>query len=197
MGSQKANGGIVIRDVEAEAAAAAAKGKGKAAVGGEEDRRMEADEDFARQLQAKMDAEMRAKWVVTRAEQRVVVAPAAALACRPALWTPALDASPLDSLTSPWCPTRGACRRPGAAKAAKGAQAYMRVSEAEIADDYPVPQVGAPRPCSDRPPHWLAHSLGDQVQSNRAPLRKARLAAGSLSFARLLLGSRDWAGLLP
>lgn len=64
MGSQKANGGIVIRDVEAEAAAAAtAKGKGKASVGGEEDRRMEADEEFARQLQAKMDAEMRAKCV--------------------------------------------------------------------------------------------------------------------------------------
>lgn len=64
VGLQKANGGIVIRDVEAEAAAAAAKGKGKgkAAVGGEEDRQMEADEEFARQLQAKMDAETRAKW---------------------------------------------------------------------------------------------------------------------------------------
>lgn len=93
VGLQKANGGIVIRDVEAEAAAAAAKGKGKgkAAVGGEEDRQMEADEEFARQLQAKMDAETRAK-------------------------------------------------RPGAPKASKGAQAYVRVSEEEIKDDYPDPQ---------------------------------------------------------
>lgn len=33
------------------------------------------------------------------------------------------------------------CRRPGAPKG-KATQAYMRVSEAEIADDYPAPQVG-------------------------------------------------------
>lgn len=32
-------------------------------------------------------------------------------------------------------------RRPGAAKGGKGSQAYMRVSEEEIADDYPAPQV--------------------------------------------------------
>lgn len=36
------------------------------------------------------------------------------------------------------------CRRPGAPKASKGAQAYVRVSEEEIKDDYPDPQVGAP-----------------------------------------------------
>ena len=103
MGSQKANGGIVIKDVEAERAAApagarrpraalrrsagraaacapasrppaphsparapvphhaatdAGKGKGKV---GEADAQMDADEEFARALQAKMDAEMRAK----------------------------------------------------------------------------------------------------------------------------------------
>lgn len=62
VGSQKANGGIVIRDMEAEGAATAAAvvGKGKGKVG-EADRQLEADEDLARQLQAKMDAEMRAK----------------------------------------------------------------------------------------------------------------------------------------
>ena len=71
VGLQKqAGGGIVIRDVEAEAAvaaaaaraaAAAASGKGKGKVGepAEGVRQMEADEDFARQLQAKMDAEAR------------------------------------------------------------------------------------------------------------------------------------------
>ena len=101
MGSQKANGGIVIKDVEAQRAAApagarrlcaflphfagrtaacapasrppaphslpappsrtttdAGKGKGKV---GEADAQMDADEEFARALQAKMDAEMRAK----------------------------------------------------------------------------------------------------------------------------------------
>lgn len=70
VGSQKQPGGIVIRDMEVEAAgassaAAEGKGKGKAAVGAAatdpDDKQMEADEDFARQLQAKMDAEMRAK----------------------------------------------------------------------------------------------------------------------------------------
>ncbi|PSC75867.1 DNA (cytosine-5)-methyltransferase 1-like [Micractinium conductrix] len=96
VGSQKGNG-IVIRDMEAEAAAATAaaatKGKGKAKVGevAEADKQLEADEELARQLQAKMDAEMRAK-------------------------------------------------RPGAPKG-KATQAYMRVSEAEIADDYPAPQA--------------------------------------------------------
>jgi hypothetical protein len=41
-------------------------------------------------------------------------------------------------------------RRPGAPKGSKGAQAYMRVSEEEIADDYPAPQVRFP--CSRCPP---------------------------------------------
>jgi len=66
VGSQKAQangGGIVIRDMEAGASGpnpAAVSGKGKGKVG-EEDKQMEADEELARQLQAKIDAEMRAK----------------------------------------------------------------------------------------------------------------------------------------
>jgi hypothetical protein len=31
------------------------------------------------------------------------------------------------------------CRKGGAPKGGKGAQAYIKVSEAEIADDYPAP----------------------------------------------------------
>lgn len=45
---------IKIRDLEAEAAAA---GAGSAAAGGEGDALMAADEDLARRLQAKMDAQ--------------------------------------------------------------------------------------------------------------------------------------------
>ena len=63
VGSQKQQqngGGIVIRDMEAAGASGAAPA-GAAADSKDGGRQMEADEEFARQLQAKMDAEMRAK----------------------------------------------------------------------------------------------------------------------------------------
>jgi hypothetical protein len=90
-------GGITIaRDAPgskaaAASAAAAAKGKGKGKAGAAPaggDAQMAADEDFARQMQAKMDAEMRGK---------------------------------------------------AKKQSTGGAAAYLRVDEAEIADDYPPP----------------------------------------------------------
>ena len=66
VGPQQANqsgGGIVIRDGPSDAAAAkpSTEGKGKAGADEPEDKQMEADEDFARQLQARMDAEARGR----------------------------------------------------------------------------------------------------------------------------------------
>ncbi|KAF8055388.1 MET1B [Scenedesmus sp. PABB004] len=79
---------ITIRDVGAEGAAAQAKG------GEEGDAVVRADEELARRLQAKMDAQTMA----------------------------------------------GNAKGRGRGGAAGGAQAYIKISEAEIADDYPPPQ---------------------------------------------------------
>lgn len=89
-GSVGANKGIVIRDPKEKAAAEAEAAKQAAtqqSSDGVSDAQMAADEDFARQLQAKMDVEARG-------------------------------------------------RRTGPPK---NSQAYIKVSEAEIADDYPAP----------------------------------------------------------
>lgn len=59
------NSGIVIRDVESIESGKALEKKANGGIKGEDAEMVDADEEFARQLQAKMDAEARGRYVVS------------------------------------------------------------------------------------------------------------------------------------
>lgn len=73
------------------------------------------------------------------------------------------------------------CRRPGAPKGSKGATAYVRVSETEIADDYPAPQVWPPLARQYPPLSWHAPPTDAQRAVPHAAARALHRASAPLT----------------